>query len=292
MTPLATLDHVTRRFGDLVALDDVSLAIEPGTILGLLGPNGAGKTTLLSLLSGRRRVTSGTVRLFGGDPREPRTRVGLGSTPQETALPDALRVREVIDFVGAHFPQRVPTGELAEEFGLTELLRRQVGSLSGGQKRRLSVALAFVGRPRLVLLDEPTTGLDVDARRTLWAALRRQHEAGATVVLTSHYLEEIAALAERVVVVGQGRVLADDRLDAVLGLAGQRLVSLSSPSFAAIAALPGVHRVEGSTLVVADSDRFVRDLVASGLPFSDLAVRGATLEEAFLSLTTAQEVAA
>ena len=285
MTTLATLDHVTRRFGSVAAVDDVSLTIAPGTILGLLGPNGAGKTTIISLLQGLRKPSSGTVTLFGGDPAEARNRVRLGSTPQETALPDSLKVGEVINFVGAHFPDRRPATELAEEFGLTDLLRRQVGSLSGGQKRRVSVALAFAGNPSLVLLDEPTTGLDVDARHTLWQAIRAQHDRGATVVLTSHYLEEIEALAERVVVMAHGAIIADDSLGGILSQVGGKLATLSSPQFEKVAELPGVLRAEGNTLLVADSDAFVVALVRSGIEFSDLTVRGASLEEAFLSLT-------
>ncbi|WP_166878605.1 ABC transporter ATP-binding protein [Salinibacterium sp. ZJ450] len=297
MTELARLDHVTRRFGAVTALDDVSLEIESGRIVGLLGPNGAGKTTLLSLLQGRRRPTSGTVQLFGGSPSDHRTRAALGSTPQETALPPTLRVGEVIDFIGAHFADSVPTIALADEFGLTDLLKRQTGALSGGQKRRLSVALAFVGRPKLVLLDEPTTGLDVDARRTLWDAVRRQHDAGSTVVVTSHYLDEIEALAERVIVMGHGRVLADDSLGAVLGQVGVRMIrlrtdvaDLTAPD--ALASLPGVVTAQpepdGShTLVSRDADETVVALVRSGIAFRDLTVRGATLEEAFLTLTAA-----
>jgi len=286
MTTLARLDGVTRRFGDVVAVDHLDLEIESGTILGLLGPNGAGKTTVISLLQGLRRPTAGTVELFGGNPADAVNRQRLGSTPQETALPDALRVGEVIDFVGSHFAARVPTAELAADFGLEELLRKQTGALSGGQKRRLSVALAFVGNPQLVLLDEPTTGLDVDARRSLWDALRRQHDRGATVVVTSHYLEEIEALAERVVVMGNGRVIADDTLQGVLGRVGQRIVRLTSPELDRVAALEGVIRHEADgTFTVTDSDAFLVALVRSGLPFCDLTVRGATLEEAFLSLT-------
>lgn len=289
MTVLARLDRVTRRYGEVTALDDVSLSVAPGEILGLLGPNGAGKTTLISLIEGLRRPTSGTVELFGGNPADARTRQGLGSTPQETALPATLRVGEVIDFVSRHFEERISIGELAAEFGLEQLLKRQTGALSGGQKRRLSVALAFVGKPRLVVLDEPTTGLDVDARRTLWAAVRRQHDAGATVVVTSHYLEEIEALAERVVVMGNGKIVADDSLKNVLGQVGLRWVRLETPDAAAIAALPGVVRHEPTaddhTFFVRDSDEFIARLVLSGLPFKNLAVRGATLEEAFLSLT-------
>ncbi|MBC7724884.1 MAG: ABC transporter ATP-binding protein [Burkholderiaceae bacterium] len=300
MTTLASLEHVTRRYGAVTAVDDVTLHIESGTILGLLGPNGAGKTTVISLLQGLRTATSGTVRLFGGDPADAAGRSHLGSTPQETALPATLRVGEVVDFVGAHFEHRVPTAELAREFGFDGLLRRQTGSLSGGQKRRLSVALAFVGRPKLVLLDEPTTGLDVEARCTLWAALTSQHERGATIVVTSHYLEEIEALAQRVVVMGEGRVLADDSLSGVLERVGLARVRLESSELGRVAALPGVDRVESdragvdpagagdatsATFFVRDPDAFVTALVRSGIAFRGLGVRGATLEEAFLSLT-------
>lgn len=289
MTTLATLDHVTRRFGAVTAVDDVSLDIQSGSILGLLGPNGAGKTTVLSMLQGLRRPTSGTVRLFGADPTAAASRQNLGSTPQETALPPTLRVGEVMDFVGRHFEDRVSVSELAAEFGLDDLLRRQTGALSGGQKRRLSVALAFVGRPKLVLLDEPTTGLDVDARHALWDAVRRQHAAGSTVVVTSHYLEEIEALAERVVVMGSGRVLADDSLAGVLGRVATRLVRLSSPVLDRIGKLDGVAHFEqddeAGIFSVHDSDDFLRRLVGSGLEFRNLTVRGASLEEAFLSLT-------
>ena len=288
-TPLATLEGVTRRYGDVTALDDVDLRIEPGSLVGLLGPNGAGKSTVLSLLQGTRRPTSGTVTLFGGDPAQAVNRTRLGSTPQETALPPTLRVGEVVDFVGRHFADRVPTDVLAEQFGFGELIRRQTGSLSGGQQRRLAVALAFVGKPRLVLLDEPTTGLDVDARRTLWDAIRRQRELGATIVLTSHYLEEIEALAERVVVLGGGRVITDAPLREVLGLVGIHRVRLRSTDPASVERLAGIVQAsrdgDAVELDVRDADAFVRDLVRSQVPFTDLAVRGATLEEAFLTLT-------
>lgn len=287
--PLARLVGVTRAFGSVVALDDVTLDIAPGAIVGLLGPNGAGKTTLLSLLEGRRRPTSGTVELFGRRPSDARARQRLGCTPQETGLPDTLRVSEVLDFVAAHFDDAADRATIAAEFGLDPLLRKQTGALSGGQKRRLAVALAFIGNPRLVLLDEPTTGLDVDARHTLWNALRRQHERGATIVVTSHYLEEIEALAERVVVIGQGRVLADDDLDGVLGRVGLRRVTLEHADAATVARIDGVVRTETDghalTAWVKDSDAFVRALVASGTPFAGLTVRRATLEEAFLTLT-------
>lgn len=286
---LASFDRATRRFGDVVAVDDVTLDIPEGQILGLLGPNGAGKSTLLSLLQGLRRPSSGVVSLFGGDPRDPATRARLGSTPQETSLPDTLRVGEVLDFVGRHFPQRVDAAELADQFGFSDLMRRQCGSLSGGQRRRVSVALAFVGTPRLVLLDEPTTGLDVDARRVLWEAVRDCHANGATVVVTSHYLDEIEALADRVVVVDHGRVIEDGSLADVLRAVDRARVSLRTVAPDAVAGLDPDAVAEASggrlTLMVPDADAFVRTLVGSGLDFESLEVRGATLEEAFLALT-------
>jgi ABC-2 type transport system ATP-binding protein len=286
MEVLARSLGASRRYGDVLALDDVSLDVPAGQLLGLLGPNGAGKSTLLQLLSGLRRPTSGTVELFGGDPRDPRHRQRLGTTPQETGLPPTLRVREVVDLVAGHFADPVPAGQLLEQFGLQGLGRRQTGGLSGGQKRRLAVALAFVGRPRLVLLDEPTTGLDVDARHALWDAVRGYHADGGTVVLTSHYLEEVEALAQRVVVVDRGRVRADGSLADVRSVVASRRVRLSAPH---VPVLHGVDRAsrEGDRheLWTSDADALVRELVTSGVPFSDLEVAQASLEEAFLTLT-------
>ncbi|MFD2027123.1 ABC transporter ATP-binding protein [Promicromonospora aerolata] len=277
---------VTRRFGDVVALDDVSVEVGHGELVGMLGPNGAGKSTLLSLVSGQRRPDSGAVRLGGRDPRDPRARTVLGLTPQETGLPPTLRVREVVDFVGGHYPDPVPTAELLEQFGLADLGRRQTGSLSGGQKRRLAVALSLVGRPSVVLLDEPTTGLDVSGRTALWDAIREYHAGGGTVLLTSHYLEEVQALAERVVVIDHGKVLADDSLTAVLNRVGMRRVQLTTRG----ADVPGAPATRTTSTpdgwvrqehLVPDSDAFVRDLVTSGAEFRDLEIQGASLEEAF-----------
>ena len=284
---------VTRTFGPVVALDNVSFAVEAGELVGLLGPNGAGKTTLLSLVAGLRRPDSGTVRLFGGDPRDPASRTALGTTPQETGLPETLRVGEVVDLVSRHFPDPMPAGELLDRFGLTAQAGRQTGALSGGQKRRLAVALALVGRPRLVLLDEPTTGLDVEARHELWQALRSFHAEGATVVVTSHYLEEIEALAQRVVVVGQGKILADDALTRVLDSVARRKILVRLPDDAAaanlVATVPGLSSPakEGDrfAFLAADADDVVRHLVRADVAFSDLEVRGASLEEAFITLT-------
>lgn len=286
--PLIAAEHVSRRYGQILALSEASLTVHPGEIVGVLGPNGAGKSTLLSLISGERRPDSGTVRLSGGDPRLAATRTILGMTAQETGLPATLKVAEVVDFVARHYPDPLPTAELLERFGLTDLARRQTGALSGGQKRRLAVALAFAGQPRIVLLDEPTTGLDVSARYALWEAIRDYHGAGGTVLLTSHYLEEIQALAGRVVVINDGRILADDTLEAILRRVELRRVLVHSE--ADLADLPGVahastvelgaRRGPRQELYTDSSDELIRALVTSGIPFNDLEVRGASLEEA------------
>ncbi|MFI6759160.1 ABC transporter ATP-binding protein [Micromonospora sp. NPDC050417] len=283
---LARAERATRRYGEVTALHQVSFEVGAGELVGLLGPNGAGKSTLLSLLVGVRRVTEGRVELFGGDPRDPGRRQRLGVTPQETGLPPTLRVGEVVDFVSAHYTNPIPRAELLDQFGITDLARRQTGGLSGGQKRRLAIALAFVGRPELVILDEPTTGLDVEARHSLWAAIRAYHADGGTVLLSSHYLEEVEALAQRVVVLGQGRVLADDTVGAIRDIVGVRRVSLTVADLPALPGVLGVERTDGRThLLTADADQLVRDLVTSNVPFSDLEIRPTSLEEAFLTLT-------
>ncbi len=286
--PVARAVGVTRRFGRTVALDRLDLDIEAGSLVGLLGPNGAGKSTLISLLVGLRRPDEGTVELFGGSPREAANRRRLGMTPQETGLPATLRVGEVLDFVSRHYPRPLPAGELLERFGLAGLEKRQTGGLSGGQKRRLAVALAFAGRPRLVVLDEPTTGLDVEGRRALWDGVRAFHAEGGTVLLTSHYLDEIETLAERVVVVATGRVIADGDVDQVRGLVSVSTVSLRSETAPPLAGtVRSEHAGDRWELWTTDADALVRRLVRDEVPFRDLQVRTASLEEAFLSLTGA-----
>jgi ABC-2 type transport system ATP-binding protein len=209
----AALRDVTKRFGSLVALDRVDLELRSGEVLALLGPNGAGKTTALSVLLGLRRADGGRVELFGSDPRRPASRAAVGVTPQESSFPPTARVREIVDLVGVHFAAPVRTADLLDRFGLAECARRQVGGLSGGERRRLSVALAFVGRPLAVFLDEPTTGLDVEARRAVWSELRIYAASGGTILLTTHYLEEADALASRIALLARGRMTIEGSPD-------------------------------------------------------------------------------
>jgi ABC-2 type transport system ATP-binding protein len=205
----AALRRVTKRFGETTALDTVDLEIAAGEVVALLGPNGAGKTTALSILLGLRRPDSGRAELFGRDPRQPSARAAIGVTPQDGGFPLTLRVGEVVDLVRAHFPRPASRQELLERFGLQGIARRQTGGLSGGERRRLSVALAFAGRPQAVFLDEPTTGLDVEARRAAWREIGLFAGEGGTVLLTTHYLEEAEALASRIVLIARGRIVAE-----------------------------------------------------------------------------------
>jgi ABC-2 type transport system ATP-binding protein len=205
----AALRAVSKRFRETLALDTVDLEVETGEIVALLGPNGAGKTTALSLLLGLRRPDSGSAELFGANPCRPAARASIGVTPQESGFPPTLRVREIVDLVRAHFADPAPAAELLDRFGLAQIGRRQAGGLSGGQRRRLAVALAFAGRPRALFLDEPTTGLDVEARLAVWREIGEYAAAGQTVLLTTHHLEEAEALATRVLLLARGRIVAE-----------------------------------------------------------------------------------
>jgi ABC-2 type transport system ATP-binding protein len=205
----AALYGVSKRFGENVALDRVDLEIRTGEVVALLGPNGAGKTTALAVLLGLRRPDAGCAELFGRDPRVASSRQAIGVTPQESGYPATLRVREILDLVRAHFTAPAPTDELLDRFGLAEIARRQAGGLSGGERRRLAVALAFAGRPRALFLDEPTAGLDVESRRSVWREVQAYGAGGGTVLLTTHYVEEAQALASRVLLLARGRLVAD-----------------------------------------------------------------------------------
>jgi ABC-2 type transport system ATP-binding protein len=283
---VAELRGVHKRYRKAIALRGVDLQLHPGELVALLGPNGAGKTTAVGILLGQRRPDAGSARLFGRDPTLPAARRSVGVTPQEVGFPDNLTVTEVVDLVRVHYPHPAPTSELLERFGLAEVAGRRAGGLSGGQQRRLAVALAFAGRPQAVVMDEPTSGLDVEARHRLWEVIRAFVADGGSVLLTTHYLEEAQALASRVVVIAGGQLIAQGGVEDITGRVGLSRVRLRAP---ALPELPGVTRVEvnhGSyTLYTADPDSLVRALALEGVAFTGLQVERASLEEAFVRLT-------
>lgn len=275
---VAVLNAVTKRFGSVTALDNVSFAVEEGDVLAVLGPNGAGKSTAIAVLLGLRSPDDGTARLFGSDPRSASSRSTVGVTLQETAYPDTLRVGELVDLVRAHFERSRPTTAILEAFGLEPLAKRQLGGLSRGQRRCLAVALAFAGEPQLVVLDEPTASLDVEARQAVWAATRAHAAAGGTILLTTHYLEEADALASRVVLIDAGAVVADGTVASIKAAAGLTRLSFRAP--------PGLE-LEGAQrdgvfvrMLTSDAGAAVERLVLAGVPLLDLEVRPLTLEEA------------
>ncbi len=282
---VVTFNNVSKSYGDVRALDGLSFGVSRGEVVALLGTNGAGKTTALELALGLRRPDSGTVRLFGSSPRETATRRRLGVTPQESGFPDALRVREIAEYVAAHYPHPQTIGPTLGAFGLAALAQRRAGSLSPGESRRIAVALAFIGDSELVVLDEPTTGLDVESRGQVWDAVR-DTGAGRTVLFTTHYLEEAQLRARRIVVIGHGRLLFDGDPQALRDRAsGRRVTYVGAP----LVPVPPGSRVardgDRVTVTTNDADAYVRALVDTNTSFADLEIGRPSLEEAFLSLT-------
>ena len=217
--PAAELRGVTKRYGTITALDDITLAIDPGKVTAVLGPNGAGKTTAVRLMLGLTRPTTGSARLFGGDPQDPEARRRTGVMLQVAKVPETLRVREHLELFCSYYRNPMAPGEALAAAGLTTLADRKYGELSGGQQQRVQFALAICGNPELLFLDEPTVGLDVITRRAFWQEVRRLSQTGRGILLTTHYLEEADALADRVVVLHEGRILADGTPNTLKGLA-------------------------------------------------------------------------
>ena len=284
--PAAELRGAEKSFGGKAALAGLDLILPRRTFLALLGPNGAGKTTALSLLLGLRQPDRGQALLFGGSPHDEDIRRRIGATPQLSAFPPGLKVREIVAFVAAHYPSPMPETELYGSFGLDEVAGRQVGGLSGGEQRRLGVALALLGNPEVVFLDEPSTGLDVEARRLMWDTMRSFHERGGTVLLTTHYLEEAEELAERIAVINRGRLVAEGTRQDITNRVALRRVRFKAAAVPDIAPVTRCAFEAGVvTLYTPDADLLVRRLVEARCAFSELEVLPARLEEAFVSLT-------
>jgi ABC-2 type transport system ATP-binding protein len=268
---ILTLENVVKSYGEIRALDGLSFAVGSNEIVALLGPNGAGKTTALEIMVGLRSCDSGAVALFGSTPRNVAVRRRLGVTPQESGFPDMLAVDEIVAFAAQHYPRPAAVAETLSLFGLEAMGKRRAGTLSGGESRRLALALAFVGNPEFVVLDEPTTGLDVASRRRLWDVVR-DAAVGRSILFTTHYLEEAQALASRILVLDRGRLLFDGDAQTLRGRVGGRRLTYVGE--------------DGSVVVTTgDTDAHVRALVNSGAAFSDLEISKPSLEEAFLSLT-------
>ena len=293
MTALVA-DRVVKRYGSTVALDEVSFRIGAGQLVAVLGPNGSGKTTLVDLLAGFSAPSGGTVRVLGADPHRggPAWRARIGLVPQETSLDLRLTVAEVLRAFAAAYPRPLPVGEVLALIDLAAEAGTRIGALSGGQRRRVDLGLGLIGRPEVLFLDEPTTGLDPRARRRVWACVRDLTAADTAVVLTTHYLDEAQQLADRVLVLAGGRLAADATPDELRTHAAAPTIRLPMPPVAA-AELPAALKVhlDGDELVLRSAD-VGADLAGlldwarrTGADLSGLQVGPPSLEEAYLVLT-------
>jgi ABC-2 type transport system ATP-binding protein len=286
---IARWHEASKHYGDVLALDQLSLEIHAGEVLAVLGPNGAGKSTALSLLIGLIRASSGRTELFGLDPTAPAARRNLGVMLQSGDPPDTLTVAEHVRLFSGYYPQARALAETLELAQLAELANRRYGTLSGGQKRRVQFALAICGRPQLLLVDEPTTGLDVDARRGFWQVLRGLVAQGTAVVLTTHYLEEADALADRVALIQHGKLVALDTPLAIKSrVGGQSLRFRSTLTDNLLRQLPGVLSVrrDGAhhEMRATEVERLLPLLLAADPQLRDLTVSAQSLENAVVDL--------
>ena len=291
---LARLAGVHKRYGKVQALRGVDLELRGGELLALLGPNGAGKTTAIALLLGLLRADGGTVELFGADPQDIAARRNIGVMLQDASLPPTLKVGELLRLTASYYPAPRGVVESAELAGVADLLQRPYAKLSGGQQRRVQFALALCGRPRLLFLDEPTVGMDLQARQKLWSAIRALVADGCAVVLTTHYLEEAEALATRVCVMAHGRIISQGSVDALRARVALKRVRCSSRlDVASVAAWPEVveARMDGDRLWMstAHAEALLRRLLAADDQLGALEVQAAGLAEAFTELTDAAD---
>jgi ABC-2 type transport system ATP-binding protein len=279
---------LTVRHGDVLAVDDLDLRIGRGETVALLGPNGAGKSTTVSAVLGLLHPAGGSVRVLGRAPADAVRAGGVGAMLQHGGLPGEARVGEVLHLVRRSYADPWPLDDLVATTGIGGLLGRDVDALSGGQRQRVLLALALAGQPPLLLLDEPTSAMDVEGRRAFWTTMRDLAARGTTVVFATHHLEEADAVADRVVVMAGGRVVADGPSAGLRSAVAGRTVRFSAPDGATFDRVPGVtgaSRLGGTVaLATTDVEATLRGLLADGVPLADLEVRGASLEDAVLSL--------
>jgi ABC-2 type transport system ATP-binding protein len=294
---IASLRRASKNYGEVQALRQVDFTIRAGELVALLGPNGAGKTTAVKLFLGLAKPSTGTVSVFGGNPIHAEVRTRIGAMLQVAKVPETLRVREHIDLFSSYYPRPLPIDEILTLAGLQEIKDREFGELSGGQRQRVLFALALCGDPDILFLDEPTVGLDVESRRVLWEEIRRLVARGKTVLLTTHYLEEADALADRVVVINRGEIIAEGTPSEIkASTAGRRIRCVTSLDIETVRSLPGVIEVRtdraGLEIRAGSAEPILRELLMRDAGLSNIEVTSAGLEEAFLALTGANNDAA
>ena len=300
MSTVVIVNNLIKRYGQLIAVNDVSFRIEKGEVFGLLGPNGAGKTTTIEMIEGLRKPDSGSIKVCGIDAlKEPaRIKEIIGVQLQSTTLYDKIRVIEAIELFGSYYQKSIPSNEILNEVSLTDKKNSFVSTLSGGLKQRLAMALALVNDPEVLFLDEPTTGLDPQARRNVWGIIEDLKGKGKTIILTTHYMEEAEQLCRRVGIIDQGKIIAMDSPENLITNSGLESTvefhSLPEESDKILQKLAGVGKI-----IRQDNDRFIvytkeasrvlqeitRISSENGFSLKNITVREATLEDVFLSLT-------
>ena len=287
---VARTRNLKKTYGEIVALHDLNLEVRAGELLALLGPNGAGKTTLVRMLLGLAQPDSGSVSVFGADPHQGQIQTRVGAMLQVGRVPETLRVREHIDLFSSYYPAPLPIAETLKIAGLEDIKDRPFGELSGGQRQRVLFAIAICGDPDLLFLDEPTVGLDVEARRLMWSQIRTLISRGKTVLLTTHYLNEADALADRILVLNKGAIVAEGTPAEIKTRAsGKQIRCTSRLAIEEVRQLPGVLSANADRnafeIQVNAAEPVVRELLRRESWLVDLEVTNAGLEEAFLALT-------
>jgi ABC-2 type transport system ATP-binding protein len=286
-----SLHGVRKSFGSVQAVKGIDLDIAPGEIVALLGPNGAGKTSTIDIILGLSRPTAGEASVFGMEPRQAISRGLVSAVMQTGGLLKDLTVLETAQYTASLFAHSRPVGEVLERAGITAIADRMVGKCSGGEQQRLRFAMALLSDPELLILDEPTTGMDVEGRRSFWGAIRQDAATGRTVLFATHYLEEADAYADRIILLRHGQIVADGTSSEVKALAAGRTVRATLPGAdqATLAAIPGADSVEvrGDTVLIhsSDSDAVARYLLTS-TQAKDLEINTRGLEDAFIALTS------
>ena len=286
---VASLAGVTKKYGEITALNNVNMGVRAGELLAVLGPNGAGKTTAVRLMLGLSAPLSGEVAVFGRDPRAASARGRIGAMLQVAKVPETLKVKEHIELFRSYYANPLPLQTVLEAAGLEDTQNRLFGALSGGQKQRVLFGLAICGNPDLLFLDEPTVGLDITTRHLIWQQIRKLVQQGRTVVLTTHYLEEVDALADRVIVLNHGSIAAEGTSAEIKSRTAQRKIRCSTKlrrgDIENIPQVSGVSEQESRVeILTAQVEPVLRELFIRDPNLTGLEVTNSTLEDAFLKI--------
>ena len=290
-SPILQLKNIQKKFDDRPVIYGLNLSVSAGELVSILGINGAGKTTIINLMLGLEKPNAGEIVFFGKKPGDMHVRHLIGVTPQETEFPEYLKCEEIIQLVRAHYKNPLSVAVVAEAFGLNDVLHRVACLLSGGQKRRLAIALAFIGNPQFVFLDEPTTGLDPESRQKIWAYIEKFVAQGGTVLLTTHYLEEAERLSTRVVVLEKGKITSDGTVADIKAHSSVVTVLFDCDiPLAPFSDMTDMCCDDNHYIVrTKNSDGFIRDLVNQNIAFRNLRIIEDSLENVFIKMVQESE---